>query len=111
MAIEPVERRKILYGVVFLARLTLLYLHIGNSRPFLMPSDNSGLHKSIKEFYNALEEEIRSRSLSFSIFSLIGGLHVGVDFPAWCTTSTHGTTVTRRGEDPARTQGAHSASY
>ena len=111
MAIDPVDQRKILYRAVFLAGLTLLYLHIGNSGPFLMPSDNSGLHKSIKAIYNALEEEIRSRSLSFSIFSLIGGLHVGVDFPAWCTTSARGTAVTRRGEDPARTQGAHSASF
>ena len=97
MAIEEVERRKILYIAVFPVGLTLLYLLIGSSGPLLTTSDNSRLRKSIHVIYNALDEEIRSRSLSFLVFSLIGGLLVGADFPAWCTTSARGTAVARDG--------------
>ena len=34
--------------------------------------------------------------------------NMGGNFPTWCMASVRGTTVARKGEHPARTQGAHS---
>ena len=72
MAVELVDRTKLIYGALFLVVLTLpsgvLYLLIGSSDPFLTPSDNSGLRKSIQATYTA---EVRGAGLlSLLIFSL-----------------------------------------